>query len=98
MTQTLLLTDPLYLRHLPGAQHPESPERLLRVLELLDKQPIAGTERRVPRPATESELAAVHTPRLLSYLRSLKGQRAEIDGDTATSADSYDAAVLAAGA
>lgn len=98
MTQTLLLTDPLFLRHEPGAGHPERPERLSRIQGVLDRQPIEGTERRVPRPATEEELATVHTPRLREYLRGLRGRREVIDPDTVTSPDSYDAAVLAAGA
>ena len=98
MTQTLLLTDPLFLRHDAGRGHPEKPERLSRTLELLDRQPIAGTERRAPRPATGEELAAVHTPRLLEALRHQRGRHASIDPDTSMSPDSYDAAVLAAGA
>jgi acetoin utilization deacetylase AcuC-like enzyme len=51
-----------------------------------------------PRAATESELASVHTPELRKYLRGLSGQEAQIDPDTHASPDSYDAAVLAAGA
>ncbi|ATB28153.1 histone deacetylase family protein [Melittangium boletus] len=97
MTQTLLLTDPLFLQHDPGPQHPECPARLKRILELLERHPIPGTERRVPRPATEEELAAVHTPRLRAYLKSLQGRSVEIDEDTVTSPASYDAALLAAG-
>ncbi|PTL83800.1 histone deacetylase [Vitiosangium sp. GDMCC 1.1324] len=98
MTQTLLLTDPLFLRHDPGPEHPERPARLARILELLETEPISGTERRAPRPATEEEIAAVHTPRLREYLRGLRGRHEVIDPDTLTSPDSYDAAVLAAGA
>jgi acetoin utilization deacetylase AcuC-like enzyme len=98
MTPTLLLTDPLFLRHDPGEGHPERPARLVRVLSRLDREPISGTERRAPRPATEEELAAVHTPRLREYLRGLRGRHEVIDPDTVTSPDSYDAAVLAAGA
>ncbi|HYO59614.1 histone deacetylase [Archangium sp.] len=98
MTQTLLLTDPLFLRHDPGPEHPERPERLARILDVLESEPISGTERRIPRPATEEEIAAVHTPRLREYLRGLRGRHEAIDPDTLTSPDSYDAAVLAAGA
>ena len=98
MNSTLLLTDALFLRHHAGPEHPERPARLTSTLGLLEREPIAGTERRAPRPATEEELAAVHTPRLREYLRGLRGRRESIDPDTATSPDSYDAAVLAAGA
>jgi acetoin utilization deacetylase AcuC-like enzyme len=98
MTPTLLLTDPLFLRHQPGVDHPESPARLARVLALLERQPIPGTERQAPRPATEEELAPVHTPRLREALLRLRGRSASIDADTAVSPESYDAALLAAGA
>jgi acetoin utilization deacetylase AcuC-like enzyme len=97
-TSTLLLTDPLFLRHEPGPEHPERPARLESILHRLQQQPVAGTRWESPRPATEEELAAVHTPRLRERLRRLRGQEAELDADTRTSPDSYDAAVLAAGA
>jgi len=98
MTQTLLLTDALFLQHDPGPEHPECPARLERILSLLESQPIPGTERRAPRPATDEELAAVHSPRLLEALKGLRGTSTSLDPDTALSPDSYDAAVLAAGA
>ncbi len=98
MNPTLLLTDPFLLRHAPDDEHPERPARLARILELLEQEPVAGTRWEPPRPATEEEILAVHTPRLLESLRRLRGQHAEIDGDTLVSPDSYDAAVLAAGA
>ncbi len=97
MTPTLLLTDPLFLKHDPGPGHPESPARLQRTLSVLARAPVAGTQLRAPRPATEAELAAVHDAELLAYLRRLNGHVAQIDPDTLTSEDSYDAAVLAAG-
>ncbi|WP_257448844.1 histone deacetylase family protein [Archangium lipolyticum] len=98
MTQTLLLTDPLFLKHDPGEEHPERPARLARILDVLERDPIWGIERRTPRPATEEELASVHTPRLREYLEGLRGRHEVVDPDTVTSPDSYDAAVLAAGA
>jgi acetoin utilization deacetylase AcuC-like enzyme len=98
MTQTLLLTDPLFLKHDPGEDHPERPARLVHILDLLERKPVWGIERRVPRPATEEELAAVHTSRLREYLKGLRGRHEVVDPDTLTSPDSYDAAVLAAGA
>ncbi|MDY7231918.1 histone deacetylase family protein [Hyalangium rubrum] len=95
---TLLLTDPLFLKHEPGRQHPESPARLRSILSVLARKPVAGTQVGQPRSATEQELASVHTPELRKYLLGLAGERAEIDPDTQASPDTYDAAVLAAGA
>ncbi|RYZ34180.1 MAG: histone deacetylase [Myxococcaceae bacterium] len=98
MTATLLLTDPLFLQHDPGEDHPESPARLRRILQVLARAPIAGTVMAQPRSATDAELSAVHTPALLASLAKLSGESAEIDGDTFVSPDSVDAARLAAGA
>jgi acetoin utilization deacetylase AcuC-like enzyme len=95
---TLLLTDPLFLKHEPGQGHPESPARLRSILSVLARTPIVGTQEGQPRPATEAELASVHTPALRTHLQGLAGKRAEIDPDTQASPDTYDAAVLAAGA
>src|SRR4051794_13394920 len=95
---SLLFTDPLFLEHRPGPQHPESPARLERTLALLRAQPIEGAEFRVPRPATEAELAYAHAPGQVRALKKLDGLDAMIDGDTFTSPRSYQAAVLAAGA
>jgi acetoin utilization deacetylase AcuC-like enzyme len=98
MKPTLLFTDPLFLKHEPGRGHPESPARLQSILGVLARAPVTGTEVRAPRSATQAELGAVHTPELREALLRHAGQPAVIDADTVTSADSYDAAVLAAGA
>jgi acetoin utilization deacetylase AcuC-like enzyme len=95
---TLLFTDPLFLQHDPGPGHPESPARLRSVLSVLARAPVAGTQVRAPRSATPAELASVHTPELREALLGLAGQRGQIDADTLVSPDSYDAAILAAGA
>jgi acetoin utilization deacetylase AcuC-like enzyme len=98
MTPTVVYSDPLFLRHQPGPHHPERPERLERILEVLERVPVAGVERRTPRAVTEGELSAVHTADLRAALSAHAGQRARIDADTVMSPDSYDAALLAAGA
>jgi acetoin utilization deacetylase AcuC-like enzyme len=49
---TLLFFDPLFLRHDPGSGHPETPKRLERIMDLLEKVPLAGVEMRQPRAAT----------------------------------------------
>ncbi|MDQ3263007.1 MAG: histone deacetylase [Myxococcota bacterium] len=98
MGPTAVITDSLFLQHDPGRQHPESPQRLARILELLDQHPLTGTVRVAPRPATLAQLAAVHGEALLASLGALDGKTAMIDPDTFTSPSSYRAAVLAAGA
>jgi acetoin utilization deacetylase AcuC-like enzyme len=95
---TLVFSDPLFLEHDPGRGHPESPARLQHVLSLLRDQPVRGVEMVRPRPATEAEVARVHTPSLRAQLAATAGQQVVLDADTSVSPRSYDAALLAAGA
>jgi acetoin utilization deacetylase AcuC-like enzyme len=94
---TSLYFDPLFLEHHPGPGHPERAERLQRIMDVLERAPVTGVERRTPRPATRSELAAVHDAGLLDELAAVAGHSAQIDPDTATSPKSIEAALLAAG-
>jgi acetoin utilization deacetylase AcuC-like enzyme len=98
MTATLLLTDPLLLQHDAGEGHPESPARLRRILQVLARNPVAGTVMAQPRSATDAEILAVHTPEHLDAMERLGGRYERIDADTAVSPDSVDAARIAAGA
>lgn len=95
---TLVFTDPLFLEHDPGRGHPESPARLQHVLSLLGDRPVSGVEMVKPRPATEAEVARVHTVSLRSQLAATAGKHVVIDADTHVSPRSYEAALLAAGA
>ena len=51
-----------------------------------------------PRPATEDELARVHDRAYIRLIRETAGRALALDPDTFTSPDSYDVALLAAGA
>jgi acetoin utilization deacetylase AcuC-like enzyme len=96
----LLLTHEHYLDHDLGRGHPERPDRLRAVLSGIDAAGL-GDEllRRLPRPATVEELGRVHAPDLVGLVeRSSAEGGGWLDADTATSAASFDAAVLAAGA
>ncbi len=95
---TLLFQDPLFLQHLTGPGHPERPERLTAILDVLARAPLAGAQLRTPAPATREELALAHTASFLAELEGVRGRAAQLDEDTATSPASVDAAVLAAGA
>lgn len=95
---TRLLTDPAWLEHHAGPMHPESPGRLRAIHEVLEHAPLRGTELSRPRPATREELLRVHTAAHVDQVLSLRGKSAQLDGDTAMSPGSTDAAVLAAGA
>ncbi len=109
---TALVYDPIFLDHITPPNHPDSPERLRRSMEVLEA--LGWLEREglvllAPRPASEDELAAVHE---LAYIRKVKeaARRAEekqarggrvshfFATDTYISAKSYEAASMAAGA
>jgi acetoin utilization deacetylase AcuC-like enzyme len=96
----LLETHACYLQHDTGAGHPERPARLEAVLLGIDD---AGAGEAViavsPRPATEAELGAVHD---LEFVRALRrfclAGGGRLDPDTSAGVESWDAALLAAGA
>jgi acetoin utilization deacetylase AcuC-like enzyme len=95
---TLITTDRRFLAHDPGGGHPESPARLQVILDDLERAPITGTVIEAPRPATDAEIDAVHTPAHRQSLERLAGRSARLDPDTAMSEGSWEAARLAAGA
>jgi acetoin utilization deacetylase AcuC-like enzyme len=86
--------------HLTGYGHPERPARLEAVLEGVRE---AGLHEALvpvePRPATREELTAVHPERFVDALAQFCATGGgHIDADTVAGVDSWDAAVLAAGA
>ncbi|MHB0856725.1 MAG: histone deacetylase family protein [Anaerolineae bacterium] len=90
--------DPLFLEHTIG-QHPERPERLTAIMELLSQQgllddlsPIAAVE------ASSQELRRVHSPDLVERLQRLASQGGgAVDADTWVGPQSYHVAATAAG-
>ena len=96
----LLSTSDRYLDHDAGRGHPERPARLGAVLRGAEA---AGLEdelvRVAPRPATRDELESLHPPQYLDALERFCAQGGgNIDPDTAAVTESWEAAVLAAGA
>ncbi|HTL86201.1 MAG TPA: histone deacetylase [Acidimicrobiia bacterium] len=96
----LVATDPRFEAHDPGRGHPERPARLRAVHDGLA---LAAREDAVrplePRSATHAELASVHAPAYVDALeRFCAAGGGAIDQDTAASAESWEAAIYAAGA
>jgi acetoin utilization deacetylase AcuC-like enzyme len=90
--------DPIYLKHDTG-QHPENVRRLEAVISQLEQ---TGIKRQLtpvePRPATIAELSLVHREKYISQVREAARKGGGwLDVDTVMSADSYDAALYAAG-
>ncbi len=96
---TLILRDDCFLRHDPGPGHPENARRLQAVYDDLDTQAIPGTVTVAPRPAGREELERIHQAGYVAQVGATRGlERVRLDPDTATSPDSYDAALHGAGA
>jgi acetoin utilization deacetylase AcuC-like enzyme len=92
-----VVTDPIYLEHDPGSYHPESPERLRVLYELLEEEP--GRMLRLhARRGSREEIGLVHSMDYFDYLASLSGQpRVALDPDTVMSGRSFEAALYAVG-
>ena len=97
---TAIFRDPLYLAHDPGHNHVERPERLETIYKQLDNPDIGNQFLfPTPQPATPEQLALIHTQSHIERVEQTKGRAFDaLDADTTTSAQSYDAALLAAGA
>jgi acetoin utilization deacetylase AcuC-like enzyme len=97
---TLFVTHPQYVLHGTGQGHPERPARLAAVQRGVELAGVADDLVAVsPRPATQAEVARVHPGRYLAGLQEFTAAGGgHIDVDTVASVESYDAALLAAGA
>src|SRR5256712_3369802 len=90
---------PACQRHDPGLGHPERPDRIVALLAALRAPEMASAvEWCEARPATREALERVHSARYLDGLERLACQGGgALDADTVMGADSWDAAVAAAG-
>src|SRR3954465_7467478 len=96
----LLVTSERFLEHDSGPGHPERPARLTAGLggarAAGGARPLVET---APRPATRNELELVHPARYLDAVeRFCASGGGHLDPDTHAGPESWDAAVLAAGA
>ena len=99
MTATGIVREERFLDHEMGAFHPESPERLRVLYDLLDTPNWRGGWVPIPaRPAEPDHLLAVHDPGYLDRLSGTQGRsHTFLDPDTSACSASWDAAVSAAG-
>ena len=109
---TGLIYDPIFLEHITPENHPDQPQRLemaMNVLEALNWLERDGLVLLAPRAASEDELAAVHERGYIHEVEEAARKAAEIHAgggritqrfatDTYVSAQSYEAAIRAAGA
>jgi acetoin utilization deacetylase AcuC-like enzyme len=97
--RTGIVQDTRYMDHGAGFDHPESPARLAAIYEMLARPEMAEKFIRIPvRPAAIDELALVHRRPYIDLVADTAGKSfTPLDPDTATSAESFTAALLAAG-
>ncbi len=99
MNKTGYISDPFYLKH-KNEPHPENPGRLNAIQKNIESSKYYNNLTLIqPRKATIEDIAKVHGT---GYIRSVEdscrnGVR-NLDADTVISADSYQAALLSAGA
>jgi len=98
--KTGIVKDDRFLKHETGSGHPEKPERLAAIYEMIDRDNSLGTHLVTvpPRRAGAEEILMVHSR---AYLKQVAGTQDNQSGalaqDTLTSSGSYEAALLAAG-
>ena len=97
--KTGIVQDKRYLLHMAGFSHPESPERLAGIYEMLDNPAMSWKFTQIEaREATHDEISTVHSPSYINFIASTDGKDCVIlDPDTITSPDTYSTAKLAVG-
>jgi acetoin utilization deacetylase AcuC-like enzyme len=93
------LLDDRYLLHDPGIRHPESPQRLVAIQQMLHDFGAAERWLRLhPRKASPEELELVHHPVHIQRIEQASRRApAYLDLDTSVSGESYETALFAAG-
>ena len=95
----LLITSPRFDEHVTPPGHPERPERAHVFDAVAARWLERGGRTMAPRPATREELLRVHTPEYVDRIAETSGKPGtKLDPDTYTSPESYEIALLAAGA
>jgi len=96
---TGIVKDWRYLQHDTDIGHPETPQRLVSIYEMLDNPDMAWKFIGIDaRQAARAELERVHRPAYIDAVASTAGRSMSmLDADTVASPESYDIARLAAG-
>jgi acetoin utilization deacetylase AcuC-like enzyme len=95
----LLITSPRFEEHVTPPGHPERPERARVFQNIAMEWRERGGRVSEPRTATMEELLRVHTREHVDRIAATSGRPGVmLDPDTFTSPESYDVALLAAGA
>jgi len=90
------LYDPVFLEHDTGFSHPENADRLLSILRHIEpiKDKLLWLS---PQAATHDLIAEIHSEDQIEMVELSSRVSQQIDADTQTSPDSFDAAAIAVG-
>jgi acetoin utilization deacetylase AcuC-like enzyme len=94
----LLVSSHRFAEHQTPPGHPERPERAHVMEAVAGRWRATGGEVVAPREATHEQLARVHDPHYIQRISELREKAVALDPDTYTSPESYEIALLAAGA
>jgi acetoin utilization deacetylase AcuC-like enzyme len=94
----ILVHSDRFVEHVTPPGHPERPERAAVMNAVASRWRERGCEIVAPRAATREQLARVHDTAYIQRIADTSGQAIALDPDTYTSPESYDVALLAAGA
>jgi acetoin utilization deacetylase AcuC-like enzyme len=102
MTKTAVIFSPIYFKHNPGRDHPESAKRLSSIITELKTGQLSKNKNWSfisPQKASIKQVEIVHDPKYVRYVRSLcKTGGGLLDtGDTRVSQESFQVALYAAG-
>lgn len=99
MRKTGIVKDDRYMDHVMDPGHPESPERLKAIYNMLEDREMKNLFEFIkPREALREELEMIHTASYIDLVKSTSGKPYfRLDMDTSTCAKSYETALLAVG-
>jgi acetoin utilization deacetylase AcuC-like enzyme len=97
--KTGIVKDWRYVEHNMGDAHPESPQRIRAIYEMLEEEKaLAPLTLIPPRAASKKEIALIHTQEYIEQIEETAGrERVYLDPDTSTSPRSYEVSLLAVG-
>jgi acetoin utilization deacetylase AcuC-like enzyme len=90
----MIVYHPKYLEHIQDQFHPESPQRLVAVMQKLEECGLMDGYI-VPEDASKDEILLVHTPEYVDLVENYGEGR--IDYDTSLHVETYEIAMLSAG-
>jgi acetoin utilization deacetylase AcuC-like enzyme len=93
-----VVKDKIFLEHVTDQFHPECPQRLYYIYDMVEKLPQEGLVYVSPRSASNDEICLIHDARYCTTVAQTAGRSyTRLDPDTSTSPMSYQAACMAVG-